>query len=354
MITISHAHADGTLISGSRKGDGVYELLKGLDDNWRWFRSLGQLGLGQSRDKAADRHKISRAAAALRDAGHEVTVEIDESAPRPFAEVEADRYERAEERADRMTGYAGNAAGRSNAAYERAHAMAEAIPFGQPMMPDHHSYGRDVRYRDRIHNLQGRSIEEGRKADHFAHRAGLAAGEQASRENIPATLRRIERLEADERRTARSIAGDMAWRADDGGEPHLRLVKPEGDYLARLEVTLADLREQIAYWRNHVAAAQKAGVKVWSRADFVKGDFVRSRGRWYQVERVNPKSLSVPSGINDHLLAVVTRAGVVHAMGPSQWVSKITYDDVAGWKSAGEMAGALASSGAAKGCERQA
>ena len=28
MITITHTHADGTLIEGSAKGDGVYDVLK--------------------------------------------------------------------------------------------------------------------------------------------------------------------------------------------------------------------------------------------------------------------------------------------------------------------------------------
>lgn len=31
-LIIRHTHADGTLIEGSRKGDGVYEILKGLRD----------------------------------------------------------------------------------------------------------------------------------------------------------------------------------------------------------------------------------------------------------------------------------------------------------------------------------
>ena len=53
MITIRHTRKDGTLIEGSRKGDGVYDVLRGLHDNWRYFPSLRQIGLGQSRDKAA-------------------------------------------------------------------------------------------------------------------------------------------------------------------------------------------------------------------------------------------------------------------------------------------------------------
>ena len=98
MITITHTHADGTLIEGSRKGDGVYEVLKGLRDNWRYFPSIRRIGLGQSRDSAAKTYQINRAAEALRAAGHEVTVSIDESERRDVAKIEADRAERAETR----------------------------------------------------------------------------------------------------------------------------------------------------------------------------------------------------------------------------------------------------------------
>src|ERR1022692_5155852 len=149
MIEILHTHTDGTLIEGSAKGDGVWELLKGLRDNWRWFPSISAIGLGQSRDKNAQTWKIDRAAEALRAAGHEVTVTIDESERRTFAEAETERNDRAEDRADRMSEYAGNAAARSDALYQRAHQLADAIPFGQPILSDHYSAGRDRRYRDR-------------------------------------------------------------------------------------------------------------------------------------------------------------------------------------------------------------
>jgi hypothetical protein len=344
MIEIRHTHTDGTLIEGSAKGDGVWELLKGLRDNWRYFPSISAIGLGQSRDKNAQTWKIDRAAEALRAAGHEVTVTVDESERRDFAAAEAERYERAEDRAERMAGYADNAAARSESAYQRAHQMADAIPFGQPILTGHHSEGRHRRDLARIHSLQGKSIDEGKKADHYAHRADNAATLQASRESIPVTLRRIGKLEADERRIMRDIAGEPApnnWRE--------RYYAPDrkpatGETLARLESSLADVRDQIAHWRGIVAQAEADGVKVWSAADFAKGDYVQMRGsgRWYLIERVNAKSLSVPSGTNSHALTVVTRANVRHAMGPSAWTSKVPYDEVAGRKSAAEIADLIA------------
>jgi len=334
-ISITHTHADGTLIEGSRRGDGVWEILRGLGANWRYFRSLGQIGLGQSRDRAAQTWKIEQAAQALRAAGHEVTVTIDESQRRDVAEIEADRAGRAEARAERYEERAGHRNAQANTDYAKAREMAEAIPFGQPVMPDHYSYSRDVRYRERMGRTYDRAFEGMAEAERLAGRAQAAEANQAHRESIPATLRRIERLEAEARQVERRITGT-------GLAMHGENDPATGAYAERLKVRAADLDGQLTYWREHVARAQAEGVKVWGQADFTKGDFVRSGGRWYQVERVNPKSLSVPHGTNDHLLPVVTRGEVRHAMGPSQWTAKITYDDVRDRKNAAEMAALMA------------
>jgi hypothetical protein len=338
MITITHNRAEGTLVQGSERGDGVLDVLRSVHRHWRPFRSLGCLGLVQSRDKAAKTWIIESSAAALRKAGHEVTVEIDDtSAGRDVAEIEAERAERAEARAERFEDYAGNASERGSAAYAQARQMADAIPFGQPMMPDHHSYGRDRRYRDRMGRTYDRAFTEMGKAEHWQHRAAAAEANQAHRESIPATLRRIERLEADERSWQRALDGKKDGRTPrderDGYKP------AEGAYRERVLAELAEVRGQIAYWRKHV---EESGTKVWGPADFSKGDYVATAGRWYHVERVNPKSLSVPHGLNDHEFLVVTRDKVRHAMGPSQWVRKVTYDEVRGRRSAEEMAEAMA------------
>jgi hypothetical protein len=91
-LMIRHTHADGTLLEGSSKGDGVYEVLKGLR-GWRYFPSIGAIGIRQSRDRVAKRGLINAAADALRAAGHEVTVEIDDT-PRARADVLADQADR--------------------------------------------------------------------------------------------------------------------------------------------------------------------------------------------------------------------------------------------------------------------
>jgi Domain of unknown function (DUF3560) len=342
MITITHTHEGGTLIEGSAEGDGVYEVLKGLGTSWRYFPSLRQIGLGQSRDKAAQTWKINAAAEALKAAGHEVTVEVDDTQRRDVATIEADRAERAEARTERLGERAERTSSTANADYARARQMGEAIPFGQPMMPDHHSYGRDRRYRDRMGKTYDRAFTGMAEAERLAGRAEAAEANQSHRESVPATLRRIAKLEAEERSVKLDITGHVEWVQGDGEEWVQKLVKPGPRYLARLEVRADDLAEQIAYWREHVARAEAAGVKVWSKADFARDDFALSRGTWYQVQRVNAKSLTVMWGTNIGDFPAVTRDNVRHAMGPSDRTGTISYDEIRGRKSAAEMAEVLA------------
>ncbi len=342
-IKITHTHADGTLIEGSRKGDGVWEILLDLrrngQGNWRSFRSLGVLGLGQSRDKAAQTWKIDKAAEALRAAGHEVETEIDDTQRRSFAEAEAERYERAQDRAAYHEDRAGAAGAEAAARWNAERSILDMIPMGQPILVGHHSEGRHRRDLARADSHARHGLEAIHRQEHHENRAQAAEHFQASREDIPTTLRRIDKLEADERRILRGINGERPandWRTQGYTND---LAPATGGHLERLQAELADVREQLTYWRDRVKAAQESGVKVWGPDDFTKGDYMNCGGkRWYLVERVNKRTLSVPSGTNLAQLIVVTRANVVHAMGPSDWVEKLPYDKVRGRKSAEEMA----------------
>lgn len=342
MITIKHTHEDGTLIEGSAKGDGVYDVLKGLRDNWRYFPSIRRIGLGQSRDRNADPYKIKRAAEALRSAGHEVTVEVDESVRRTVAEIEADRAQRAEARTGRYEERAEKRSETASADYARARQMAEAIPFGQPMMPDHHSYSRDRNYRNRMGRTYERAFEGMDEAKELQHRAQAAEANQSHRESVPATLRRIAKFEADMRAVQRNLEGRLDYVSDDNGGYSLKRVMPGPGRKAALEQRAADIQEQIDYWRGHIAKAEAEGVKVWTRADFAKGDFALTRWGWVEVLRVNAKSLTHPWGANAVHLEVVTRDNVKTALGTPGWTGTATYDEIRGRKSAEEMASVLA------------
>ncbi|MGI5526881.1 DUF3560 domain-containing protein [Streptomyces syringium] len=322
-ITITHTRADGTLVEGSRKGDGVFELIR--PHGFRFFPSLGQLGIGRSRDRQAQSWRINAAAAALRAAGWTVQIEINEDIRRSFAEAEAERAERAEDRTERYEDRAGRAASSRDAHYQRAHDIADGIPPGQPILIGHHSEGRARRDRDRMHNAMHKSVAESKRADYWADRAQAAAHYKAFRENPPRTLRRIEKLQAELRRVEKWQAGKSA-----GGFTR-NIGNPET--VAELKRRHEELTEEIGYWQQLIKKAEEDGFKVWSSADFKKGDYVRrSRGTWYEVLRVNKKSVTIPH-IHNGIGKQVVHADQNHL----DWTWLLPYDEVSGRKSAEEM-----------------
>ncbi|GGZ23504.1 hypothetical protein GCM10010387_15870 [Streptomyces inusitatus] len=273
-ITISHTRAEGTVLDGSAKGDGVYEIVK--DHGFRWSRHVG-IYIRNSRDKEAQHWRINGAKAALEAAGHEVTVEINEGERRTFAEAEADREERAEDRAERFGDRAGRAVASADARRATADNISRRFEFGQPILVGHHSEGKARRDAARIDANMRKSFEERDRASYWANRAAASEGYAEFRNNPQRTLRRLEKLRADLR--AQERYRDQEKEAGREGGRHERLI--------------LDLTEEIEYWERVVAKAEAEGVKIWGPADFVAGDFVRTLGSWYEIERVNPKTLSI-------------------------------------------------------------
>ncbi|MEU6595290.1 ParB/RepB/Spo0J family partition protein [Streptomyces sp. NPDC046881] len=274
-ITITHTREDGTLLDGSSKGDGVYEIVQ--PHGFRWSRNVG-IYIRGSRDKEAQHWRINGAADALRAAGHDVTIEINEDDDRTFGEIEAERGERAEGRAERFSDRAGRAAASSEARRGAAHDISRRFEFGQPILVGHHSEGRARRDQERIHTNMRKSIEDNRRAGYWANRAEAAAAYKAHRNDPYRTLRRLEKLRADLRQQERyhAEAVEKKW---DSVDRHARLIR--------------DLQRDIGGWEEVVKKAEAEGVKIWRPDDFAPGDYVLYSGSWYQVHRVNPKTLSI-------------------------------------------------------------
>lgn len=269
-IFITHTHADGTVLTGSRKGDGVYEIVS--QHGFRYGHSVG-IYIRGSRDRDAPAIRINAAAEALRAAGHEVVVDLDNTW-RPTAEVEADRADRAADRAERLEDRADRAAGRAQTHQAAGDAVFNQIPFGQPMMPDHYSYRADRNRRDRARGQLDKAHQERQYAGHLADRADGVAANQEQRENPRTTLRRIEKLEKEVRDWTRRQAGASG-----------------DEYRDRAVREIDRLQEQITYWRGHL---DQIGFLPWGREHFQAGDQVNIGGTWHRVVRVNTKTLSVP------------------------------------------------------------
>lgn len=100
VVTISHTAEEGTVLEGTVRGDGTYEVMTGVRKavgHWRWARSLGMWIVVSSRDRQPKQLAIDAAAKALRESGFEVEVRIDRTA-RPALLAEGDRAARQADR----------------------------------------------------------------------------------------------------------------------------------------------------------------------------------------------------------------------------------------------------------------
>ncbi|MEZ0076324.1 DUF3560 domain-containing protein [Planotetraspora sp. GP83] len=305
-LRIVHDRTEGTRLLGSRKGDGAWEAVRNIT-GWRWSRNVG-IYVRNSRDRAADRWVIDRAVQALQAAGFTVAVEVDDvTSGRSFADAEGERNDLAEARADRFAARAERNTAAGNARWERARDRLSQIPPGQPILVGHHSERGHRRLLEQTHRQEGRAIEELGKGRYWAGRAAAAGRYQEHREDVGTTRRRLDRLEKDRRDLAELLADGFEhtyWgdeRPPDGavvlskGETYTHCrVWLTGDDKTRRETDLAQLDDEIAYWKGVLADAEQRGVKLWTKADFDKGDFVIYMGHAIEVTRANPKSVTIP------------------------------------------------------------
>ncbi|MDP9792594.1 hypothetical protein J2S43_001106 [Catenuloplanes nepalensis] len=277
MITITHTHADGTILSGSVRGDGVWEIVTQYD-----FRYSGRVGIyiRGSRDHDAQQWRIDAAATALREHGFDVTVRIDNT-PRPAAEREADRDARAAQRAERLNERAALAHGRRESRDAAARRLLDGIPTGQPLLTDHHSYAADRHRRERAQTHHDIARAEDRYAQHLTDRADAVRAHAAAAENPRVIMRRVEQLQARQRQWQRHLdtAGASApttWCDN-----------------ARREI--ARLGEDIAHQKAKLDGLATAGDFVaWGPDTIATGDVINVSGTgWYRVNRVNRKSVSL-------------------------------------------------------------
>lgn len=292
-ITIRHAHEDGTLVHGTSKGDGTAEILKA--HRFRWFPSLKLWGIAQSRDHLAKRGQIEGAAQALREAGFEVTVEIDDT-PREVTQVKADRAERLEDRRDALEHKAERDAAEADARFKRSHDIAYARN-GQPRLAGHHSVRAWDADQKRIESNDRLGAEAYFKAEHYQQASAVVGREDARRERPGVIMRRIEKNEADLRATERDIAGEEApgnWRAQYWAPER----KPaSGERLAQLEARKAFVQHQLQADRATLAEWEARGWKRYSRENVHVGDVIDPGSRGWggnaEVARVSVKSVSV-------------------------------------------------------------
>ncbi|WP_242890772.1 DUF3560 domain-containing protein [Actinomadura litoris] len=364
-IEITHNLTEGTLVHGTARGDGTGAILGGRGGcGFRFSRSLGSWYLPHSRDKVSKTWEIQEAERRLTEAGHTVVVKVDDASPgREFGEAEAERNEWAEERAERYGARGLRASQAGSSRWRRNRERMSHIPLGQPILVGHHSERRHRNFLDKMHRSDGIAVRDMKRGEYWAARAGAAEKYKQHRENLPTTLRRIERLEAELRRIDRHLE---SMRAKDLAEAEAsravvrgaalrgwfrKLVRrppvpvPAGPGVIRMTTTREQTAGELAYWQEHVEKLKAQGAKVWGPGDFGKGDFALHRGRWFEVIRVNPKTLTVPwQHLGDFSRPVLTveAATTAYRTGERLPTDRFPYDDIQGRMSAKEMAEKLA------------
>jgi hypothetical protein len=316
VITIEHTHAEGTLLHGTARSDGTGAVIKSVRDGWRYSRNIGTDGawhLPHSRDRRADRPVIDRLADALRAAGYDVEVTIDDT-PRAAADIEADRAERVAGRVDRYDELADARHTTGGARLAHVRERRSHLALGQPVISQ-----RYANFLQRLNRTEESARAEIATGDHWQDRADAAASTQRYRHDPRVIARRIERLEADQRRWQR-VRGDAASR--DGAS---------SEYLARADAEIAKLGEAIDYWRVELAELDATGnYRPWTREHFRVGDEVRILGTWYPVLRVNKKSVTVPPKI-------FGGERRLNAEGKDVWTDTAAYDKVYGRRRDGKI-----------------
>lgn len=81
---------------------------------------------------------------------------------------------------------------KGDALYNQAKQMADAIPFGQPILVGHHSEQRDRNYRSKIHNTFGKAFEAMDKAKHYEQKAKTIAANDAIFSDDPQALQKLK------------------------------------------------------------------------------------------------------------------------------------------------------------------
>jgi hypothetical protein len=103
--------------------------------------------------------------------------------------------ERQQARAERYRELAEKARQQSNQAHEQSNRLADAIPFGQPILVGHHSETRHRHDIDRIHNGMMKSIELSEKAEYYENKvSGIENNNSISSDDPDAIVKLKQKL----------------------------------------------------------------------------------------------------------------------------------------------------------------
>ena len=199
-------------------------------------------------------------------------------------QIERDQ-DRAAARAERMEDRAERAQTSADSLYKRAHEMAEGIPMGQPILIGHYSEGRDRRFRDRIHNMFGRSFQEGDKAQYYERRAACArsAADGSKYSDRRYLGNRIKETKAEIAVLENRLQGKFYHYSQPQPIPEERAT----EIMAQLD----EANDKLDFYEHCFAACPN----VFTRETLVGKMAVKIRGRWEPIVRLNRTTVAVPN-----------------------------------------------------------
>jgi len=192
--------------------------------------------------------------------------------------------DRAEERADRFETYSENRLAEAESVKQSVDRIADAIPFGQPILVGHHSERRARKDAARIQNGMAKAVKLWETSEYWQSRAAGAVRHAKYKELPNVRARRIKTLEADLRKQQRNKAEAEEW---------LRLWNTP-------DLTLAKARQIANFCWLRVVKPTAESPGGWTAYDVLKDDAERyAKCPAYTVEQVQavareayPKSIA--------------------------------------------------------------
>lgn len=231
-------------------------------------------------------------------------------------------HESTDERIDTYKDNARKARARANADHRSADTHSARFQGGQPILIGHHSEKSARRDRSRSDAAMRRALKNEEAAKYWENKAKAAERRQKQKHDPGVINRRIARLEAEQRRITRLRPG----AEEKGHTPHAE----------KLDSRATEVAEQLE--RNR-AELEESGAKVWSRDDFSKGDYALHDGTWYEIKRVNAKTVTIASLIGEDRARLRLGRRRVYRIqdNPYTWTDTLSYAKITGRISAQDM-----------------
>lgn len=168
--------------------------------------------------------------------------------------------DRAEERAERFEDYSDKRADDAERAKNAVAAIADNIPFGQPILVGHHSEKRARKDAERIENGMRKAVKMWETSKYWEQRAAGAIHHAKYKERPDVRARRIKGIEADIRRCKAAYTPDprtrpimqQKWNAERDSEPvpHVWCGQSRGGHWVAVE-SLPALEKHYSRWISH-------------------------------------------------------------------------------------------------------